>query len=122
VARVRAVLRRHQTAADQPPSAARSAVLQVGPVKIDADRHEVSHDGQPIELTATEFTLLQALLRHPGRVFTRSMLVNEVYSFDHHITERTIDTHVRRIRAKFRPLDHDPIETVFGVGYKGREI
>lgn len=121
VARVRAVLRRHQGggAAAGPPQEQR--VLQVGPVRVDTDRHEVRHGEQPIELTATEFTLLRALLRQPGRVYTRAMLVNEVYSFDHHITERTIDTHVRRIRAKFRPFDHDPIETVFGVGYKGRE-
>lgn len=123
VARVRAVLRRHQAgAADPQDDAEGQHVLQVGPVRLDAERHEVSHEGRPVELTATEFTLLQALLRHPGRVYTRAMLVNEVYSFDHHITERTIDTHVRRIRAKFRPFDHDPIDTVFGVGYKGREV
>jgi two-component system OmpR family response regulator len=51
---------------------------------------------------------------------TRDVLVNEVYSYDHFITERTIDTHVRRIRAKFRPTGHDPIETIHGLGYKAR--
>lgn len=125
VARVRAVLRRHQAATGsdgvQDPARDPEEALQVGPVRIDSARHEVTFNDEPISLTATEFTLLTALLRQPGRVFTRSMLVNVVYSFDHHITERTIDTHVRRIRAKFKPFGHDPIETVFGVGYRGRE-
>jgi two-component system, OmpR family, response regulator len=117
VARVRAVLRRPR--AEKAPAAA-AALLTVGPVSLDPARHEVSCNGQPIQLTVTEFTVLQTLLRRPGQVMTREVLVNEVYSFDHFITERTIDTHVRRIRSKFRPAGHDPIETIHGLGYKAR--
>lgn len=119
VARVRAVLRRHQVGSAT--EAAERDVLSVGPVVLDVERHEVTCAGTSLALTVNEFAVLHALLRRPGRVATRAMLVNEVYSYDHHITERTIDTYVRRIRAKFKPLDHDPIETVFGLGYKGRE-
>ncbi|MCK5799391.1 MAG: response regulator transcription factor [Deltaproteobacteria bacterium] len=125
VARVRAVLRRQDLDTDAATSATADATttrpLEVGPVHLDADRHEVQCRGENVQLTVNEFAVLYALLRRPGRVATRGMLVNEVYAIDHHITERTIDTYVRRIRAKFRPLDHDPIETVFGLGYKGRE-
>jgi len=118
VARVRAVLRRRQAPPKEEPEA---PPLKVGPVKLDPSRHELSCNGQPIQLTVTEFTLLQVLLSRPGRVMTRAGLVEEVYSFNHHITERTIDTHVRRIRSKFKPMEHDPIETVHGLGYKARE-
>lgn len=117
VARVRAVLRRQRP----PPRPAEcKPPLQVGPVLLDPARHEVTCNGCQVPLTVTEFTVLQVLLRRPGQVLTREVLVNEVYSFDHFITERTIDTHVRRIRAKFRNSGYDPIETVHGLGYKAR--
>lgn len=117
VARVRAVLRRgHGPERDEAPA----SVFTLGPVVLDAARHEVSCGGQSIQLTVTEFTVLKTLLRRPGQVMTREILVSEVYSYDHFITERTIDTHVRRIRSKFRPAGHDPIETVHGLGYKAR--
>ena len=119
VARVKAVLRRQQAPAPAP--AAIPEVLEVGPLLLDPDRHELTCGGEPVHLTVTEFTLLQVLLSRPGRVMTRAGLVEEVYSFNHHITERTIDTHVRRIRAKLRVCDHDPIETVHGLGYRARE-
>jgi len=118
VARVRAVLRRKQAA---PVEAHAPETITVGPVALDPARHELICGGQPIQLTVTEFALLQVLLSRPGRVMTRNGLVEEVYSINHHITERTIDTHVRRIRAKFKPTDYDPIETVHGLGYKARE-
>ena len=119
VARVRAVLRR-QRGSEPEPSAEEVAQLVVGPVVLDPARHEVSCSGQSIHLTVTEFAVLRTLLRRPGQVMTRDVLVNEVYSYDHFITERTIDTHVRRIRSKFRPAGHDPIETIHGLGYKAR--
>ncbi len=118
VARVRAVLRRHQP--QHPAATAATPELKVGPVRLDPARHEVSCEGLAVQLTVTEFTVLQVLLRRPGQVMTRDVLVNEVYSFDHFITERTIDTHVRRIRSKFRPTGYDPIETIHGLGYKAR--
>jgi two-component system OmpR family response regulator len=132
VARVRAVLRR--SPADRAPAtrgeerirvlAPRTALredrIAVGPVVLDPVYHQVTCNGQPVQLTVTEFNVLRVLLRRPGQVLTREVLVTEVYSYDHFITERTIDTHVRRIRSKFRPTGHDPIETVHGLGYKAR--
>jgi two-component system OmpR family response regulator len=120
VARVKAVLRRQQAQAPVDPNKA-PPVIRVGPVTLDRSRHEVSCSGAPVSLTVTEFAVLLALLRRPGQVMTRQVLVEAAYSANHHITERTIDTHIRRIRAKFRPTGHDPIDTVHGVGYKARE-
>ena len=118
VARVRAVLRRRQAAPVETPA---PEIITVGPVVLDPGRHELTCHDAAIQLTVTEFALLQVLLSRPGRVMTRNGLVEEVYSINHHITERTIDTHVRRIRAKFKPSGYDPIETVHGLGYKARE-
>jgi two-component system OmpR family response regulator len=118
VARIKAVLRRQQPSA---PGVERDDPLRVGPVTLDQSRHEVTCGGAAVSLTVTEFAVLLALLRRPGQVMTRQVLVAAAYSASHHITERTIDTHIRRIRAKFRPTGHDPIETVHGVGYKARE-
>ncbi len=120
VARVKAVLRRHNAPAEVAKPCA-AEVLELGPVRLDPARHELTCGDEQVSLTVTEFTLLQVMLSRPGRVMTRAGLVEEVYSFNHHITERTIDTHVRRIRAKFRAAGHDPIETVHGLGYKARE-
>jgi two-component system OmpR family response regulator len=75
-------------------------------------------DEIPIELTATEFALLRVLLESRGRAHSRAQLIDAVREDSYHVTERTVDTHVRRIRAKLRPFDVDPIETVHGVGYK----
>jgi two-component system, OmpR family, response regulator len=120
VARVRAVLRRRGSAA-RPNTPAKSAALNVGPVSIDDERHEVRCGGELLQLTVTEYAVLRTLLGKPGRVYSRAKLVDVIYSIGHHITERTIDTHVRRIRAKFKPYGYDPIDTVFGVGYRARE-
>ena len=119
VARVRAVLRRHGAA--DPQRGAGEDVLALGTLRLDPARHLVSCRGVEVALTVNEFSVLQALMRRPGMVATRGMLVNQVYDQDHHITERTIDTYVRRIRAKFKDHGVDPIETVFGLGYKARE-
>jgi len=117
VARIKAVLRRRQG----PTEAAPTTCLTLGPVSLDTARHEVTCNGTSVALTVTEFAVLQTLLRRPGQVMTRQVLVDGAYNMNHHITERTIDTHVRRIRAKFRPTGHDPIETIHGLGYRARE-
>lgn len=119
--RVRAVLRRaHRDgpAVDEEVS----PTLVLGALEIDLARHAVRVGGTPIALTATEFALLRALAARPGRLLSRSQLIDLAYGGDHHITERTIDTHVRRIRAKLRAHGRDPIETVHGLGYRAREI
>ncbi|XYH93144.1 response regulator [Sorangium sp. So ce1128] len=118
VARVRALLRRAEAPPPAPLPEARAAVLRHGPIEVDTDRHEARYLGQPVSLTATELGVLGALLERPGVVLSRGQLMQRAYRYDNLITERTIDTHVRRIRAKFRAVGGDPIATVHGVGYK----
>ncbi|MCX5747476.1 MAG: response regulator transcription factor [Proteobacteria bacterium] len=120
VARVGAVLRRVVGAAPAPPRPA----LVVGNVTIDRDRHAVLVDDVPLAVTATELRLLATLALHRGRVLARGQLIATVYGADHHITERTIDTHVRNLRAKLAIAgatsvgEPGLIETIHGVGYR----
>jgi two-component system OmpR family response regulator len=115
VTRVNTVLRRAARAGAPPAPGGRVAH---GPVALDTARHEASVGGSRVDLTVTEFGILQALIEAGGRVLTRGQLIERVREADTHITERTVDTHVRRIRAKLRPHGFDPIETVHGLGYK----
>jgi two-component system OmpR family response regulator len=114
VARVAAVLRR--TAAEAVP-AVRPA-LAIGPVTIDRDRHAVRVGDADLVVTATELRLLATLALHKGRVLSRGQLIATVYGDDHHISARTIDTHVRNLRAKLAAAGAPVIETVHGVGYR----
>jgi two-component system OmpR family response regulator len=114
VARVRAALRR---AAASSPAAA-STVLRHGALSLDLDRHEARWGERAVVLTAVEFNLLKAMLAHPGRVFTRETLMSVAYDEPTHVSDRTIDSHVRGIRDKFAEAGGEPIETVRGVGYK----
>lgn len=99
VARVTAVLRRaHAERIPEP-----KPVLALGPVAIDRDRHEVRVREDALAVTATELRLLGALASHRGRVLSRGQLIATVYGDDHHVSERTIDTHVRNLRAKLAP-------------------
>jgi len=117
VARVKAVLRRARPAPDEPARA-----LGCGPLRMDLERRRVAWGEREVPLTATEFALLQALLGRPGKVYTRDELVERAYGLGHAITDRTIDSHVRRIRRKLTEAGAaDPIETVHGVGYRLRE-
>jgi two-component system OmpR family response regulator len=122
VARVRAVLRRFEAAEEQRTHAGVGAkttrVLCAGKLEIDPERFSVRWDGNLVPLTATELLVLSALYDRPGVVLSRAQLLERAYSTDIHVTERTLDTHVRRIRAKFREHGGDPIATVHGVGYK----
>jgi len=119
VARVRAVLRRFEAAEAQRVERKPSPrVLCSGKLMIDLERFDVRWDDSPIALTATEFAVLSALYERPGIVLSRAQLSERAYRTDVHVTERTLDTHVRRIRAKFREFGADPIATVHGVGYK----
>jgi two-component system alkaline phosphatase synthesis response regulator PhoP len=112
VARVRAQLRKPET------FAARS--LGAGALTMDLDRREVQVDGHPVELTPSEFSLLKALMEHPGYVFTRSELVRKGLGSDYEGLERTLDSHIRNLRQKIEPDPKDPmyIQTVYGVGYR----
>lgn len=115
VARVKAMLRRVELSTQGPSEG--SKVKRQGELSLDPERFEVFWCGQPVVLTVTEFGLLDALSEHPGKVYTRGELVERAYRFDNHVTERTIDTHVKRIRKKFGG-GSQPIETVFGLGYR----
>ena len=114
VARVAAVLRRSADRLVPAPQ----PVLAVGRVTIDRDRHELRVGERQLDATATELRLLSSLAAHPGRVLSRGQLIAAVYGDDHHISERTIDTHVRNLRAKLAAAGADVIETVHGVGYR----
>lgn len=120
--RVKTVLRRTGGANAGEDVVGPRETLTHGPIELDTARHEVRVKGEKISLTVTEFGVLQALIERPGRLLTRSQLIDRAYAHDNHITERTIDTHIRRIRSKMRAYDVDPIETVHGLGYKASEL
>jgi two-component system alkaline phosphatase synthesis response regulator PhoP len=114
VARVRAVLRRVMGA----PAASR--IIQVGGLRMDVDRHEVTLDGSPLELTPTEFDLLKLLMEQRGHAFTRMELVEKGLGYSFEGLDRTIDSHIKNLRRKIEPNPGQPtyIETVYGVGYR----
>jgi len=116
VARVRAVLRR----TEQATAAATAELIRVGELEIDVPRLGVSVRGRDVTLTATEFQLLATLARQPGRVFTRSQLLDAVHGVAFESYERAIDAHVKNIRRKLEPDPRAPryILTVYGVGYR----
>ena len=87
-------------------------------LRLDLDAYRAYWDGKEVVLTVTEFGLLETLLRHPGRVYSRGELMDLGYADDRTVADRTIDSHIRRIRRKFAPLGADPIETSPGRGYK----
>lgn len=91
---------------------------RVGDLVVDEESYQVSLRGTPLDLTYKEFELLKTLAGHPNRVFSRELLLNEVWGWDYYGGSRTIDVHIRRLRAKFGPEHDQLIETVRGVGYK----
>ncbi|MBX3498166.1 MAG: response regulator transcription factor [Alphaproteobacteria bacterium] len=122
VARVKAVLRRRAEGNGAAPSAESEPpphrVLTRGGLSLDLDAHVASWDGTALTLTATEFAMLKALAERPGKVFSRDNLMDLAYDDRRYVSDRTIDSHVRRIRAKLAVAGGAPIETVHGVGYK----
>ena len=114
--RIRAVLRR----APNVPRSRPANQIQIDDLKIDLDRHQVFSDGSVIDLTATEFKILSLFAHSPGRVFTRSILIDAVWEQEYYGIERTMDTHVSRLRRKLGQFG-ERIETVHGVGYRLKE-
>ena len=114
VARVRAVLRR-ATAEPLPPR-----VLRVRDLTIDLDRHKASVADQSVDLTATEFEFLRALMEYPNHAFTRLELIERALGYEYEGLERTVDSHIKNLRRKIEPNPQKPtyIETVYGVGYR----
>jgi len=115
VARIRAVLRRRGDEEDLLPG-----VLEAGPVRLDVDRHVVTVDGTPTAFPLKEFELLEVLLRNAGRVVTRGQLIDRVWGAEYVGDTKTLDVHVKRVRAKIEPDPGNPryLTTVRGLGYK----
>ena len=117
VARIRAVLRRRGDAAEPPPG---DGILEAGRVRMDVERHVVSVNGDDVALPLKEFDLLEYLLRNVGRVLTRGQLIDRVWGSDYVGDTKTLDVHVKRLRAKLEPDPANPsyLLTVRGLGYK----
>ncbi|HZB50122.1 MAG TPA: response regulator transcription factor [Mycobacteriales bacterium] len=116
VARIRAVLRRRSA----PETEAATSSLEAGPVRMDVERHIVSVNGEPVPMPLKEFDLLELLLRNAGRVLTRGQLIDRVWGADYVGDTKTLDVHVKRLRAKIEPDPASPrhLVTVRGLGYK----
>jgi DNA-binding response OmpR family regulator len=119
LARVKAILRRTESTARAPVGAATERI-EINGLCIDPERREVSIEGKPVELTAREFDLLYHFASHPGRVFSREQLLNQVWGYGHDGYQHTVNSHINRLRKK---IEQDPanaryILTVWGVGYK----
>ena len=116
VARIKAILKR--SGANSAPKAD-DACLQHGGVLLEPHPHRVSYKEREASLTATEFSILKAFLEQPGRAFDRNQLIEKIYDYNIHVSDRTIDSHIRHIRSKFAALGcMQLIETVHGVGYR----
>lgn len=127
VARIRAILRRSELVRAEAaqgestlaPEAQPSTVIMRGPLEMDPARHRVTWRGEPVSLTVTEFLILEALAMRPGVIKTRNQLMDAAYSEDVFVDDRTIDSHIKRLRRKFRAVDPQfaAIETLYGAGY-----
>jgi two-component system response regulator ChvI len=123
IARIRALLRRQELAKGEAVASADEAeqpLLERGRLVMDPARHKVRWEGKEVSLTVTEFLILEALAQRPGVVKNRNQLLDVAYNDDVYVDDRTIDSHIKRIRRKFRAVDgsFDAIETLYGVGYR----
>ena len=125
VERVRAVLRRFQPRdIAAPRNGDASKVLERGLLVMDQERHTCTWKGENVTLTVTEFLILYALAQRPGVVKSRNALMDAAYDDQVYVDDRTIDSHIKRLRKKFKAVDNDfnMIETLYGVGYRFREL
>jgi two-component system response regulator ChvI len=122
IARIRAILRRQELAKGEAVATDGEAdrLLERGGLVMDPARHKVVWNGRDVTLTVTEFLILEALAQRPGVVKSRNQLLDVAYHDDVYVDDRTIDSHIKRIRRKFRAADpqFDAIETLYGVGYR----
>jgi two-component system response regulator ChvI len=126
IERVKAVLRRAEGGESEPSSSAAvvgAKAIKRGRLTLDPARHDCLWDERPVKLTVTEFLLLQSLAQRPGFVKSRDNLMDAAYDDQVYVDDRTIDSHIKRMRRKFRQVDpdFDAIETLYGVGYRYRE-
>jgi two-component system response regulator ChvI len=120
--RIRSLLRREQNRANgETPDA--TQVLRRGDLVLDGSRHSCAWKGKAIDLTVTEFLLIKALAQRPGHVKNRNQLIDAAYGEHIYVDDRTIDSHIKRVRKKFKSVDNDfdEIETLYGVGYRFKE-
>jgi two-component system catabolic regulation response regulator CreB len=117
-ARVRAILRRTQNQREEPPAA-----NSYGPFEVDSERLAIRYQGEALSLTRYEYRLLELFIRRPGRVFSRDMLMEQVWEEPDASMDRTVDAHIKSLRAKMRSIqpDDDPIQTHRGTGYALKE-
>jgi two-component system response regulator ChvI len=122
IERIRALLRR-EAAQREGASSPTDTVVVRGDLTLDPGRHLCIWKGQPVELTVTEFLLLKALAVRPGHVKNRDQLMDAAYGESIYVDDRTIDSHIKRLRKKFKAIDGDfaEIETLYGVGYRYRD-
>jgi len=124
VERIRALLRRQEAISSGEPTESEASKLMVrGELSMDPLRHSVSWKGQDVSLTVTEFLLLQALAQRPGFVKSRDQLMDVAYDDQVYVDDRTIDSHIKRLRKKMRAVDQEfsAIETLYGIGYRYNE-
>ena len=124
VERVKVLLRRAMPKDVVPAREPDSDALERGELRIDPERHTCTWKNEPVILTVTEFLILQALASRPGVVKSRNALMDVAYGEEGYVDDRTIDSHIKRLRKKFRArdVDFDMVETLYGIGYRFKEI
>ena len=122
IERIRAILRREDARAK--PSADDSHIITRGLMTLDDDRHLCTWQNKPVDLTVTEYLIVKTLVQRPGHVKNRDQLIDAAYGENIYVDDRTIDSHVKRIRKKFKRVDDafSSIETLYGVGYRYNEV
>jgi len=123
IERIRALLRRTEAKAAGAAGDPAQPIMTRGRMVLDPQRHACLWDDRPVDLTVTEFLLIQALAQRPGFVKTRDQLMDAAYDDQVYVDDRTIDSHIKRLRKKFKQVDadFDAIETLYGIGYKFQE-
>ena len=124
VERVKAVLRRANKVEGAAPTGEANKAIERGKLVMDPDRHSSTWEGKPVTLTVTEFLILQALALRPGIVKSRDALMDAAYDDQVYVDDRTIDSHIKRLRKKFKVVDDsfESIETLYGVGYRFKQV
>ena len=122
--RIRALLRRTELSREADEKSESDNVIVRGDLVLDMERHLCSWCGKPVALTVTEFLILHALAQRPGHVKSRDQLMDAAYGEHIYVDDRTIDSHIKRLRKKFKDVDtrFSQIETLYGVGYRYKEI
>ncbi len=120
IERIRAILRRRAAAGSEPEA---GQIMVRGDLTLDPSRHSCSWKGRDVKLTVTEFLILEALAQRPGHVKSRDQLMDAAYDDNVYVDDRTIDSHIKRLRKKLRAVDPDfsEIETLYGIGYRYKD-